>query len=64
MPTLNTLTSAEVSEMGAELASLGAGAQTMEQVANSTVRRCRSLSGPRALCPGQRGCPPGPALQA
>ena len=38
MPTLNTLTSAEVSEMGAELASLGAGAQTMEEVANSIVR--------------------------
>jgi len=38
MPTLNTLTSAQVSEMGAELASLGAGAQTMEEVANSIVR--------------------------
>ena len=37
MPILNTLTPAEVSELGAELAGLGAGAQTMEQVANSTV---------------------------
>ena len=38
MPTLNTITSAEASEMGAELAGLGAGAQTMEQVADSIVR--------------------------
>ena len=38
MPTLNTLTSAQASEMGSEFAGLGAGAQTMERAANSIVR--------------------------
>ena len=37
MPVLDTLTPAEVSKMGGELAGLGAGAQTMEQVANGIV---------------------------
>ena len=38
MPTINTLTSAEASDMGAELAGLGAGAQTMEGAATRIVR--------------------------
>ncbi len=38
MRNLSTFTSAEASEIGAELDGLGTGAQTMEHVANSIVR--------------------------
>ena len=38
MPALTTLTSADASRIGAELAGLGEGAQTMEQVASKIVR--------------------------